>query len=77
LAETMWEGLDPVGKFRVIHLSRRQQISDLRLRIFDGLSPWYTLVQHFAWCDNYFISELYRAVMITMLKTKLVICWKI
>ena len=72
LAEIMWEGLDPVGKFQVIHLSREQQISDLCLNISEvenGHSPWYILVQYFAW--------LYRAVIITMLKTKLGICWKI
>lgn len=54
-----------------------KQISDLCLRVSEvenGHSPWCILVQHFSWCDDYLISESYRAVTITVLKTKLLIC---
>lgn len=71
-------GRDHVGTSRQAsgHIFVKRTTDDLCLRISDGENghcPWYILVQHFAWCDNYLISELYRAVRITMLKTILVI----
>lgn len=55
LTEVVWEDLDPVDKFHSGHVFVKRT-SDFWLTpdnfwIESGLSAWYVLVQHFAWCD--------------------------